>query len=67
VRSGITDIFSGVGGATTRAQLLAVVKRNATRAEKLFATGTGSDASPATMAVEGRLAYQDIGQARELP
>lgn len=44
------DIFSGTGGATTRAQLLVLWKRLATRAQKLFATGTGSDASPATTA-----------------
>jgi hypothetical protein len=44
------DIFSGTGGATTRAQLLVLWKRPATRAQKLFSTGTGSDASPATTA-----------------
>jgi hypothetical protein len=44
------DIFSGAGGVTTRANLLALWKRLATRAQKLFSTGTGSDASPATTA-----------------
>jgi hypothetical protein len=44
------DIFSGAGGATTRAQLLVLWKRTATRAQKLFSTGTGSDAFPATTA-----------------
>lgn len=42
------DIFSGAGGATTRANLLALWKRLATVAQKLFSTGTGSNASPAT-------------------
>jgi hypothetical protein len=42
------DIFSGAGGTTTRANLLALWKKNATRAEKLFSTGTGTDGSPAT-------------------
>lgn len=42
------DIFSGSGGTTTRAQLLALWKRLATRLQKLFSSGTGSDASPAT-------------------
>ncbi len=42
------DIFSGAGGATTRANLLALWKRLATFAQKLFSTGTGSDAVPAT-------------------
>jgi len=63
VRQGIADVFSGPGGATTRANLTAIAKRNATRAEKLFATGTGSDASPATMSFEGSLIYQDVLQA----
>ena len=58
------DIFSGVGGATTRANLLVLWKRLATRAEKLFATGTGSDPSPATMTFEGNLSYQDVLTAR---
>jgi hypothetical protein len=44
------DIFSGAGGTTTRAQLLVLWKRLASRAQKLFSTGTGSDASPATTA-----------------
>lgn len=64
IRQGIADIFSGAGGATSRNQLTAMAKRNATRAEKLFATGTGSDASPGTMTFEGALSYQDVNQAR---
>ena len=44
------DIFSGAGGTTTRADLLALWKKPSTNAEKLFATGTGSDATPATSA-----------------
>jgi hypothetical protein len=42
------DIFSGAGGATTRVSLLALWKRTATNIQKLFSTGTGSDAAPAT-------------------
>lgn len=61
------DVFSGAGGTTTRANLLALWKRLARRGEKLFATGTGSDASPATLTFEGVLTYQDVSQARELP
>lgn len=66
VRQGVADIFSGVGAAPTalRAAILALSKRSATRAEKLFAVGTGSDASPATMTFEGFLTYQDVSQAR---
>jgi hypothetical protein len=58
------DIFSGAGGTNTRANLLALWKRLATRAEKLYATGTGSDPSPAVMVVEGAISYQDVMIAR---
>lgn len=66
-RAFFDDIFSGAGGAITRANLLALWKRLATRAEKLYATGAGSDAAPATLTVEGALSFHDIEQARELP
>jgi hypothetical protein len=58
------DIFSGAGGATTRANLLALWKRKANRAEKLFATGVGSSGSPATMTFEGSISYTDVLLAR---
>ena len=64
IRSFFDDIFSGAGGTNTRASLLVLWKRLATRSEKLFATGTGSDAVPATMAVEGALTYRDVEAAR---
>lgn len=64
VRQGIADMFSGQNGATTRNALLAISKRSATRVEKLFSTGTGSDATPATMGFEGTLSYQDVSAAR---
>lgn len=66
VRQAIADIFSGAQAAPTaqRAHLLAIARRRATRAEKLFATGTGSTASPATMTFEGSLNYQDVQEAR---
>lgn len=64
VRQGILDIFSGAQGLASRTALTALAKRLATRSEKLFSTGTGSDASPATMAVEGQLSYQDVLTAR---
>lgn len=67
IRQGIMDIFSGPGGAGSRNNLIAIVKRQATRTEKLFAVGVGSDGSPATMVVEGSLAYQDVETARSLP
>lgn len=58
------DVFSGAGGTVTRAKLLILWKRTATRAEKILATGTGTDAAPATMGYEGALSYQDVEQAR---
>ena len=67
VRQGLQDIFSGAGGLAQRTHLLAVGRRKSTRAEKLFAAGTGSTASPATMSVEGNLPYQDVLSARSLP
>lgn len=67
VRAMFNDIWSGAGGATTRANLLALWKRTATRGEALFATGTGSDASPAVLTFEGAVSSPDVQQARELP
>lgn len=68
-RAGFDDIFSGAGGTQTRQALLVLWRRLATRGEKLFATGTGTDASPATSAFEDgwTLAYQDVDAARNLP
>lgn len=64
IRAFFDDVFSGSGGTGTRAKLLALWKRSATRFEKKFATGTGSDASPATMVLEGPLQPDDVRAAR---
>lgn len=64
IRAMFNDIWSGAGGTTTRANLLALWKRSATRAEKLFAMGTGSDASPAALTFEGNILPQDVTDAR---
>ena len=64
IRAGIQDVFSGPGGLNTRTALVALAKRNATRIEALLATGTGSDADPATMTLEGNISYQDVLSAR---
>lgn len=66
-RAFFDDVFSGAGGVNTRAALLALWKRLATRGEKLYATGTGSDPSPATLVVEGKITSEHVQQARELP
>ena len=60
IRQFFDDIFSGAGGTNTRTALLALWKRSATRVEKVFAAGTGSDAVPATLVVEGDLSTNDL-------
>ena len=57
------DVFSPASGASTRAALLALWKRFATRAERLYATGTGSDAVPGQLVVEGALENEDVVRA----
>lgn len=64
VRQMFNDIWSGAGGTNTRANLLLLWKRLATRAEKLYAVGTGSDASPAVLGFEGAISYQDVINAK---
>lgn len=64
VRQFFDDIFSGAGGTNTRAALLALWKRTSTRAERLYATGTGSDASPGQLVFEGGISGSDVDQAR---
>jgi hypothetical protein len=64
LRAMFNDIWSGAGGAVTRGNLLALWKRLATRAEALYATGTGSDGSPAILTFEGRITPLDVDQAR---
>ena len=54
-RDAFDRIFSGAGGANTRAALAVIWRRFATRAEVLFATGLGSDASPATPGWQGAI------------
>ena len=68
-RAGFDDIFSVAGAAPTRANLLALYKRFAKRIEKLFAVGTGSDASPASSAFADGfvLTFQEVDEARHLP
>lgn len=64
VRAMFNDIWSGAGGALTRAALLVFWKRLALRGEKVFATGTGSDASPGLLVIEGNITSQNISDAR---
>lgn len=73
IRTGLQDALTGVpsgtGGATQAANWVGVrdaLKRNATVFEKVFAAGTGSFASPATMALEGPVSPGDVATARSL-
>ena len=62
-RAGFENPFGTNQNNASRVAMRAVWKRKATVAEKLFATGTGTDASPASGVVEGVIGYQDVGQA----
>lgn len=66
VRAAFDDIFSGTGAGAqnNRTHLAAVSRRRVTRAERLYATGTGSTAVPGLAAVEGLLTYQEVRAAR---
>lgn len=64
VRAGIDEAWKGTAAMlAVRADVYTRCKRVANRLEKLFATGTGSEASPATMELEGTVSYQEVFQA----
>lgn len=64
VRAGIDETWRGTAAdLDVRAAVYAHCKRKATRAEKLFATGTGTVASPATMTQDGALSYNEVQAA----
>ena len=64
-RAGIDATWVGTqADLNVRSAVYAVCKRTATRAEKALATGTGSDASPATMGFEGMISAADVAAAR---
>ena len=65
VRAGIEAVWKGTAqDLAVRAAVYVHCKRAATVVEKLFATGAGSDAAPATMSYEGQISYFDVEQAR---
>jgi hypothetical protein len=66
VRQAFADIFSGstAPAPANRTHLLTVARRKASNAEKLFATGTGSTASPAVMGFEGTITGDDVQNAQ---
>jgi hypothetical protein len=67
VRAGIDECWKGTAAdLAVRAAVYAHCKRACTVLEKIFSTGAGSDASPATMAVEGAISYQEVQAARAM-
>ncbi len=64
LRAGVSNIF-GVGNAQTT-HCFAIARRAATRFEKLFAVGNGAAATPSTMALEGNVLGNQVGDARNL-
>lgn len=66
VRAAFADIFSGTGAGAVnnRAHINSLGRRVARRIEKLYATGTGSTATPATLTYEGTISYNDVLNAR---
>ena len=65
VQAGIVECWSGTAGRlAVQAVVLSHCKRNATRLEKILATGTGTTLSPAVMGYEGPISTDDIETAR---
>lgn len=61
IRAGIDATWVGTAAdLAVRAVVYTHCKRNASVVEKLFATGTGTSQTPATMAYEGPIQYQEI-------
>ena len=61
IRAGIEAVWKGTAAdLAVRAAVFVHCKRFATRAEKLFATGLGTDASPSLLVYEGSLSDYDI-------
>lgn len=62
VRAAIDDLCGTQN--TLKAALVSAQKRNATRAEKALATGTGTTAVPGLLVYEGKLSYGEASTVR---
>lgn len=61
VQAGINAVWVGTAAdLAVRAAVYVHCKRPATNVERLLATGTGTQVSPATMTVEGEIGWWDI-------
>ena len=65
--AGFADIFSGAGGLANRTHIANMSRRPATRVEKLFAVGAGTQIGPSTLVFEGTLNPSDVIKAINLP
>ena len=66
VRAGIEEVWKGTSAdLAVRAAVYVHCRRTANRLEKLLATGTGTDETPATMGYVGTLSYQQVAQAMQ--
>jgi len=63
-RAGFENPFGTNANNGSRVAMRAMWRRPATNAEKVFATGPGSDASPATMVFEGSVSVDEAGHLR---
>jgi len=62
-RTGFNDIFSAAAGDDSQQALIALWKRLANELEKIFATGTGTNGTPSTLAVVGDCSLQNVRDA----
>lgn len=64
VRAGIDEAWKGTAAMlAVRAAIYVHTKRNTTTAEKLYATGLCTDASPSTLVFEGGITDYDVSAA----
>jgi hypothetical protein len=62
-RAGFENPFGTNANNASRVAMRAVWKRFATRCERLFVSGTGSDALPGALVFEGKISDRDIAAA----
>lgn len=61
VREGFLDVWSGTAAKTAVYNaIIALSKRLATNAERILASGTGSDADPGVLSFEGNISLNDV-------
>jgi hypothetical protein len=64
VRAGIDECWKGTAAMlAVRAAVYAHLKRPATHAEQIFATGTGTDADPGLLVLDGSVGINEVSRA----